>query len=183
VCPFQTCCPPNLTEDQDFTEVDNNVTRHVASELKLSDWDGMILHYLGLDHIGHKSGPLSQNMVPKQAEMDSIVQELFEAVESESHLQSTLIVLVGDHGMNDAGNHGGSTAGETSPALVFISPKLLSLQAGSESPTQAPGSFDYYDLVEQADVVPTLAALLGFPIPRNNLGVLIPAFLPLWNRK
>ncbi len=42
---------------QDFTEVDNNVTRHVPWELDQDDWDGMILHYLGLDHIGHKSGP------------------------------------------------------------------------------------------------------------------------------
>ena len=43
--------------DQDFTEVDNNVTRHIPSELKQTDWNGMIMHYLGLDHIGHKSGP------------------------------------------------------------------------------------------------------------------------------
>lgn len=42
---------------QDFTEVDNNVTRNIPSELKRSDWNGMIMHYLGLDHIGHKSGP------------------------------------------------------------------------------------------------------------------------------
>lgn len=45
------------TSNQDFTEVDNNVTRHVPQELKQSDWNGMILHFLGLDHIGHKSGP------------------------------------------------------------------------------------------------------------------------------
>jgi ethanolamine phosphate transferase 2 subunit G len=37
--------------------VDNNVTRHIDDELQQKDWDGMILHYLGLDHIGHKSGP------------------------------------------------------------------------------------------------------------------------------
>lgn len=42
---------------QDFTEVDNNVTRNIPSELKRSDWNGMIMHYLGLDHIGHRSGP------------------------------------------------------------------------------------------------------------------------------
>jgi len=42
---------------KDFTEVDNNVTRHVASELKNDDWSVMVLHYLGLDHIGHKGGP------------------------------------------------------------------------------------------------------------------------------
>ncbi|CAL1193555.1 unnamed protein product [Candida parapsilosis] len=39
----------------DFTEVDNNVTRHLDHQLSSSsNWDGLILHYLGLDHIGHK---------------------------------------------------------------------------------------------------------------------------------
>ena len=42
---------------QDFTEVDNNVTRHLSAELDESDWNGMFMHYLGLDHIGHKLGP------------------------------------------------------------------------------------------------------------------------------
>ena len=42
---------------QDFTEVDNNVTRHISHELKEDDWNGIIMHFLGLDHIGHKSGP------------------------------------------------------------------------------------------------------------------------------
>ena len=46
-----------MQTNQDFTEVDNNVTRHVPQELMEDDWNGMILHYLGLDHIGHKSGP------------------------------------------------------------------------------------------------------------------------------
>ncbi|KAI4280549.1 MAG: hypothetical protein L6R35_005867 [Caloplaca aegaea] len=41
----------------DFAEVDLNVTRNVPTELERDDWNGMILHYLGLDHIGHKSGP------------------------------------------------------------------------------------------------------------------------------
>lgn len=50
------------TSNQDFTEVDNNVTRHIPQELKQSDWNGMILHFLGLDHIGHKSGPKRYNV-------------------------------------------------------------------------------------------------------------------------
>lgn len=108
----------------DFTEVDNNVTRHVPGELEQPDWNAMILHYLGLDHIGHKSGPLSPNMFPKQREMDGIVEIIYEAMRSLPHLENTLLVLAGDHGMNSAGNHGGSAEGETSPALVFISPKL-----------------------------------------------------------
>lgn len=42
---------------QDFTEVDDNVTRHVPEEMLNNDWNAMIMHYLGLDHIGHKAGP------------------------------------------------------------------------------------------------------------------------------
>lgn len=37
--------------------MDNNVTRHIDAELRQDDWNTMVLHYLGLDHIGHKSGP------------------------------------------------------------------------------------------------------------------------------
>lgn len=41
----------------DYTEVDNNITKHLNNEFSLSglkSWDIMILHYLGLDHIGLK---------------------------------------------------------------------------------------------------------------------------------
>lgn len=41
-------------------EVDNNVTRHLSSELEKDDWSVLILHYLGLDHIGHLEGPYSK---------------------------------------------------------------------------------------------------------------------------
>ena len=123
----------------------------------------------------------SPHMIPKQAEMDDIVRTIYRGFETKSHLQSTLLVLCGDHGMNDAGNHGGSAEGETSPALVFISPTLRSISQGVECPT-TPLSSDlgYYMKVDQSDVAPTLAGLLGFPIPKNNLGVFIPDLLRFW---
>ncbi|KAF2184722.1 GPI ethanolamine phosphate transferas-like protein 2 [Zopfia rhizophila CBS 207.26] len=167
----------------DFTEVDDNVTRHVPEELLNSDWNAMIMHYLGLDHIGHKAGPNSPNMLPKQIEMDGIVQQIYEAIENEEHLSRTLFVLAGDHGMNDGGNHGGSAPGETSPALVFMSPKLKQITEGTDGyrcPTTPKADFDYYTKIEQSDIAPTLAGLLGFPVPRNNLGVFIPEFLHFW---
>ncbi|OAQ90681.1 sulfatase [Purpureocillium lilacinum] len=164
----------------DFTEVDNNVTRNIAGELANKDWGLMVLHYLGLDHIGHKSGPRSSNMVPKQREMDGIVQTLYEAIESKDHLKSTLLVVCGDHGMNDAGNHGASSPGETSPALVFLSPKFRGIAKQVQAPAKPKDEFDYYTMVEQSDIAPTIAALLGFPISKNNLGAVIPDFLPFW---
>ncbi|KAF0642608.1 hypothetical protein FPSE5266_08630 [Fusarium pseudograminearum] len=166
----------------DFTEVDHNVTRNIAPELENNDWGLMVLHYLGLDHIGHKAGPKSPNMVPKQEEMDSIVETLFEAMKTKPHLDSTLLVLCGDHGMNDAGNHGASSPGETSPALVFMSPKLKSISSKLPAPAQPKDEFDFYSMVEQSDLAPTIAALLGFPVSKNNLGAFIPDFLPFWDK-
>lgn len=121
-------------------------------------------------------------MIPKQREMDNVVRQIYEAMKTQKHFQSTFMVLCGDHGMNDGGNHGGSSDGETSPALVFISPKFQTIFNGLDSPLEvSDGNFRYYNVVEQSDIVPTLAGLLGFPIPLNNLGILIPQFLTLWN--
>ena len=54
------------------------------------------MHYLGLDHIGHKTGPQGPAMLPKQREMDDIFRMLYDSVQREEHLKNTLVVLVGD---------------------------------------------------------------------------------------
>lgn len=123
----------------------------------------------------------SAHMIPKQREMDSVVESIYTAMEKNEHMHSTLLVLCGDHGMNDGGNHGGSSAGETSPALTFISPKLKDkIMARSEPPVRS-NEFQYYSSVEQSDITPTLAGLVGVPIPLNSLGVFIPDFLDMWD--
>lgn len=159
----------------DFTEVDNNVTRHLNTEFLLSDWDVLILHYLGLDHIGHKGGPRSSFMPSKQKEMDQIIENLYERATDD-----TLLVVMGDHGMNEIGNHGGSSPGETSPGLLLASPKFQKLGKNLKCPLDYNADYKYYDKINQIDIVPTLAALLDFPIPKNSLGVFIRDLLPLW---
>jgi ethanolaminephosphotransferase len=119
-------------------------------------------------------------MVPKQQEMDAVVKQIYKAMATKDYLNSTLLVLLGDHGMNDAGNHGGSAPGETSPALVFIAPKLKSISTRYNTPALSQDDFQYYSTVEQSDIAPTLGGLLGFPVPRNNLGAFISDFLPFW---
>lgn len=120
-------------------------------------------------------------MLPKQQEMDDVVKQVYQAILSQPHLASTLFVLAGDHGMNEGGNHGGSAPGETSPALLFMSPKLASISRGLSCPIEPMDDFDYYTRVQQSDLTPTLAALLGFPVPLNNLGVILPSLLQMWS--
>lgn len=64
-------------------KVDNNVTRHLDKVLKRQDWDVLILHYLGLDHIGHISGPNSPLIGHKLSEMDSILMKIHTSLLSE----------------------------------------------------------------------------------------------------
>lgn len=145
------------------------------------------MHYLGLDHIGHKTGPNGPKMLPKQREMDGIVQQIFEAMETHQHHAKTLLVLAGDHGMNAGGNHGGSGPGETEPALLFASPAFRNMRKRLEykCPTMPKEGteFHYYTKVEQSDIVPVLAGLMGMPISQNSLGVFMPEFAGVWSAK
>ncbi|XP_048757530.2 GPI ethanolamine phosphate transferase 2-like isoform X2 [Ostrea edulis] len=147
----------------DYTEVDNNVTRHLPSEFAQGDFDLLILHYLGLDHIGHMAGPSSPLVPPKLREMDEIINMIYQSL---AKLQDeglpNLLIVCGDHGMSDQGSHGGASYSETRVPLVFLSTKGLH-HSGDGTKSE----------VDQIDLVPTLSELLGLPIPQNNLGRLL----------
>ncbi|XP_063905727.1 GPI ethanolamine phosphate transferase 2 [Zophobas morio] len=132
----------------DYTEVDDNVTRNVRLENERNDWDIMILHYLGLDHIGHVYGPKSPLILTKLREMDYIIEEIY------GKNNNTLIVVTGDHGMRDGGGHGGSTYPETNVPLVVLGMPCKN------------------DTFAQIDVAANLALLLGFDIPPTSIGQL-----------
>lgn len=66
---------------KDYTEVDSNVTYNVKEELKnLTEWDVMMLHYLGVDHIGHQYGFNSDLFPAKLNEMDDVFRNIFDSV-------------------------------------------------------------------------------------------------------
>ena len=72
----------------DTVEVDTNVTRNVEKELLNNDWDVMILHYLGLDHIGHWQGPSSSLMPAKQREMDGVIAMVLKSLAHTDRMQA-----------------------------------------------------------------------------------------------
>jgi ethanolaminephosphotransferase len=86
--------------------------------------------------------------------------------------------------MNEAGNYGGSDPGETEATLLFASPKFktMPIRREYECPTSANEGtlYDFYDRVEQQDLVPTLSALMGLPIPRNSIGRVMGGLLGVW---
>uniref|UniRef100_A0A8C5Z6L3 Phosphatidylinositol glycan anchor biosynthesis class G (EMM blood group) n=1 Tax=Marmota marmota marmota TaxID=9994 RepID=A0A8C5Z6L3_MARMA len=149
----------------DYTEVDDNVTRHLDTVLKRGDWDMLILHYLGLDHIGHISGPNSPLIGRKLSEMDSILMKIHTSLLSKERetLSPSLLVLCGDHGMSETGSHGASSTEEVSTPLILI----------SSSFERRPGDIRHPKRVQQTDLAATLAIGLGLPIPKDSVGSLL----------
>ncbi|KAG6549640.1 hypothetical protein Mapa_008618 [Marchantia paleacea] len=157
---------------KDTVEVDNNVTRHLDYELENTDWNLLILHYLGLDHVGHLGGRSSPLMDSKLREMDSVIERIHQTVLSKSPLSSrTLVVVVSDHGMTSGGNHGGATYQETDALALFITNP--SSKPEFQISPEASASSILNDAAYQVDLVPTLAILLGMPIPKNSVGALL----------
>eukprot|EP00795_Rhopilema_esculentum_P004980 gene4980-21324_t len=149
----------------DFTEVDDNVTRHLNEELSRFDWDVMILHFLGLDHIGHTFGPYHSLIGPKLLEMDQVIEKIVESLAQRNrrYSEKSLFVLTSDHGMNDAGGHGGSTTAETITPLVFASSHSLKGQ----------GKPFTRKMVNQIDIAATISSFFDLAIPVQSVGALI----------
>ncbi|KAH0747274.1 hypothetical protein KY285_008931 [Solanum tuberosum] len=149
---------------KDTVQVDQNVSRHLVDELSRADWSLLILHYLGLDHVGHLGGRSSVLMAPKLGEMDEVIKmiDLNSLPTNNNDQGRTLLLVVSDHGMTENGNHGGSSFEETDSLALFIGPTKFGSTSGT--PNKA----------NQVDLASTLALLFGVPIPKNNVGMLMP---------
>lgn len=179
---------------EDLHSVDDGVVRHLFPLLDASptspdgQWDVFIGHFLGVDHVGHRLGPDHPTMRTKLKQMDTILRQVVQALDDE-----TLLVVLGDHGMDSKGDHGGDNDLETNAALWIYSKSIplsnfdhthASSQTHESTLTYVPRSLRTMSLfpgssiphrsVQQIDLVPTLALLMGIPIPFNNLGSIIP---------
>ncbi|XP_016990044.1 GPI ethanolamine phosphate transferase 2 [Drosophila rhopaloa] len=144
----------------DFYEGDRNVTKTMESELEQSDWSLLILHYLGLDHIGHVEGNASPRVPLKLKEMDEAVQKILD----HKNFPNYFLMMTGDHGMADGGGHGGNTPAETLVPLYLYSNNCSKATSGTKR-------------YNQIDLAPTLSVLMSVEIPTLSIGCLIPEML------
>lgn len=150
----------------DLHTVDNGVTEHIFPLLQPENskkWDVIFGHYLGVDHAGHRYGPNHAAMASKLQEMDRVIRDIIAALDDK-----TLLVVMGDHGMDIKGDHGGESDDEVEAALWMYSKRGIFGRTSKD--TLLPPQFARDRFVPQIDLVPTLSLLLGMPIPFNNLG-------------
>ncbi|XP_061658133.1 GPI ethanolamine phosphate transferase 3 isoform X2 [Syngnathoides biaculeatus] len=149
---------------KDLHTVDNGILQNLYTTMVGDDWDVLVAHFLGVDHCGHTFGPDHPAMADKLIQMDGVVRSVIEHVQND-----TLLVVMGDHGMTDTGDHGGESQKETDATLFLYS----SVPFFPTPPLQTEPN-----VVPQTDLVPTLALLLGVPIPYSNVGQVLLSLFP-----
>ncbi|XP_053994617.1 GPI ethanolamine phosphate transferase 3 isoform X1 [Hylaeus volcanicus] len=149
----------------DLDTVDRDVRYRIFFEMKKRDWSLLIAHVLGIDHCGHKHGANHPEMTRKLNDTNTLIKEIIESLE-----EDMVLFVVGDHGMTESGDHGGDSLNEVEAAMFVYS--MLPLLKHDLA----------RDTVNQIDLVPTLASILGTPIPFSNLGSVILGSLPSLTR-
>jgi len=99
---------------EDLHTVDEGVIRHLIPLLedKNIPFDFLIGHFLGVDHVGHRFSPDHPVMKDKLEQMNRVLTRVVDLLDDE-----TLLVLLGDHGMDKSGDHGGDSDLETSTGM------------------------------------------------------------------
>ncbi|KAJ7453679.1 hypothetical protein B0H11DRAFT_1820360 [Mycena galericulata] len=162
---------------EDLHTVDEGVITHLFPLLEDTSkpFDFLVGHFLGVDHVGHRVGPDHPSMKEKLQQMNRVLKRVVELLDDD-----TLLVVLGDHGMDRSGDHGGDGILETSSALWIyskgteLSIDTSTIPSGLLQYSTFPKAPTSHRSVQQIDIVPTLSLLLGLPIPFNNLGSVIP---------
>ncbi|XP_055536594.1 GPI ethanolamine phosphate transferase 3 [Wyeomyia smithii] len=148
----------------DLDTVDSAIEKLLPQEIQRNDWDIIVAHFLGVDHCGHRYGPKHVEMGRKLREMNEVIRNVTDLMDAE-----TTLIVIGDHGMTQTGDHGGESTEEVE-ALFFMYSKGTPL---------LPEEYDGFSKeIQQIDLVPLLSNLLGTPVPYSNLGLINFQLLP-----
>ncbi|XP_062297378.1 GPI ethanolamine phosphate transferase 1 [Scomber scombrus] len=146
----------------------------------LEDKNVLFLHLLGIDTNGHAHRPMSQEYQENIGLVDAGVSELVSMVEDFFGYDGrTAYVFTSDHGMTDWGSHGAGHPSETLTPLVVWGAGVHNAQRVTEPQLYKDDYLQDWKLehlqrvdVNQADIAPLMASLIGVPIPVNSVGVL-----------
>ena len=160
---------------RDLDTVDQGVRRHLMPALgRPSEWDMLVGHFLGVDHAGHTFGVDSPAMARKLDENNADIRTVTAVMASEEGFNRSLLIVMGDHGMTKHGDHGGGTPEETD-TFIFVHHPRAAAAVGAGRARNDGGELSRrkateFGIMPQVDFAPTLALILGLPIPFGSLG-------------
>lgn len=116
--------------------------------------------------MGHAYQANHREMKRKLNEMNEVIKNIISKMDN-----STILFVMGDHGMTEDGNHGGATAEETKTILFAYTNKNFNkfMKKHPEIVKNSKNN-DEIQIINQIDFVSTFSMLFGIPIPYGNLG-------------
>jgi hypothetical protein len=132
---------------------DREVVDTALTWLQNEDYHLVVIHLEQVDNAGHnEGGPRDPRWDAAAMRADGLLKEIVSSLD----FSRDTVLVVSDHGQIDRGGHGGQEA------INLIEPFVL-VGAGVK-----PGE---YPDIQQVDVAPTVAALLGLNIPATAQGI------------
>lgn len=123
----------------------------------------LFLHLLGTDVSGHIDKPQSKEYLENLIYIEKGIKEIVQLLESYYNDNRTSYIFTSDHGMTDWGSHGDGSTSETEVPIVTWG---AGLSYAKKPLNSLPVN------INQADVAPLMATLIGVPIPVHSVGIL-----------
>lgn len=143
------------------TAADQAVVK-AALPMLSGDYQLVLIHLDQVDYAGHyQGGPIDPRWNAAAKRVDGELQQIVSTLD----LKLDTVIVLSDHGQINRGGHGG-------PEPITLLEPFVMAGAGVK-----PGSF--YPDIEQVDVAPTIAALLGTNFPASAEGRVQTAMLNL----
>uniref|UniRef100_A0A4X1TSN3 GPI ethanolamine phosphate transferase 1 n=1 Tax=Sus scrofa TaxID=9823 RepID=A0A4X1TSN3_PIG len=137
------------------------------------------LHLLGIDTNGHAHRPSSRDYLDNIKIVDDGLKEIESTLKDfYGNDEKTAFIFTSDHGMTDWGSHGAGHPSETNTPFVTWGagikyPQRVSAQKFDDTYLEEwkLENWKRHD-VNQADIAPLMASLIGVPFPLNSVGIL-----------
>jgi phosphatidylinositol glycan class O len=101
---FNRSFPHSSFNVQDLDSHDNATQRDLRREVKDSNFTLLLGHLIGVDHGGHSGGANNKQIERKLRETETLIEDIIDTMDND-----TVIMVYGDHGMNNEGHHGGNS--------------------------------------------------------------------------
>ncbi|CAH8502081.1 unnamed protein product [Schistosoma guineensis] len=153
----------------------------------------IFLHLDAADMVGHSFKPDSHEYAEVLRNLDNVVFQVYHKLTEKSRGTDSRIayILTSDHGMTEWGSHGAGSFHETvTPLLIWGSGIVGPVEIETNVNDLSEDKIDMYGLpvhnygrlrreIQQADLCPLMASLLGIPIPVNSIGQVPVEFLKI----
>ncbi|CDW75957.1 gpi ethanolamine phosphate transferase 3-like [Stylonychia lemnae] len=150
----------------DLDTLDIGASNDMLKVVKLQNFTLLIGHIIGVDHAGHTYGPQHIETERKLNDTEAIIKQIIDLMDDK-----TTLLVFGDHGMTDGGNHGGGTDNELRTAFFAYAKQGL---PNKKRQSRHQNHID--KMLKQMDIASIVSSILNISLPFSNLGVLNPVF-------